>query len=322
MKKISIIIPVYNAEDYIEKCLFSIKKQTYNNYEIIIIDDGSKDNSLKKCEQFKYDNKNMSIKIVSQNNEGPSNARNNGIEKANGEYIMFVDADDYLDENILKNMLESFEPNVMVRSNYKTFTQNKIFENSREFGKIATNDFICKILDNSFPGCVWGCLFETKIIKEMKFSTKLHFLEDTLFLIEYLEKVKYVKFIEENYYYCLANGNSITLSNDRVLKNINSFCSALDEINIITKNKYIKLIDSKKIILIEKEMAKINKYNELKVIMDNDSFNQIISNIDKNNINKKIYLLLLNGYRKRNVLYIYTYIRCRKLLKTIKKLGE
>ncbi len=322
MKKISIIIPLYNAEKYIEKCLYSIKRQTYSNYEIIIVDDGSKDNSLKMCEKFKNENKNIILKIFTQKNEGPSSARNRGIANAEGDYITFVDSDDYLEENLLEVLLNCCEKDTMVRSNYKTFKGNKIFNNKTERDKILDGDFIEKILANSFPGCVWGCLFETKIIKKMKFSSELHFMEDTLFLVEYLNNIKYVKFVEANYYYCLSNTNSITLSSDNILNNVKSFNKSLDEINLITKNSYEKLIDNKKIILIEKELAKVNKFKELKTIINNQDFISIINKIQKEYINSKIYSILLSMYLNKNLLFIYIYVNFRKVLKKIKKLGE
>ena len=322
MKKISIIIPVYNAEKYIEKCLYSIKKQTYSNYEIIIVDDGSKDNSLKMCKKFKNENKNIILKIFTQKNEGPSSARNRGIANAKGDYITFVDSDDYLEENLLEALLNCCKKDTMIRSNYKTFKNNKIFNNKTERGKILVGDFIEKILANSFPGCVWGCLFETKIIKKMKFSSELHFMEDTLFLVEYLNNIKYVKFVEANYYYCLSNNNSITLSSDNILNNIKSFNKSLDEINLITKNSYEKLIDNKKIILIEKELAKVSKFKELKMIINNQDFINIINKIRKDYINSKIYSILLSMYLNEKILLIYMYIDFRKILKKIKKLGE
>lgn len=106
------------------------------------------------------------MKIFTQKNGGPSCARNRGIANAEGDYITFVDSDDYLEENLLETLLNYCEKDTMIRSNYKTFKGNKIFNNKTERDKILVGDFIEKILANSFPGCVWGCLFETKIIKK------------------------------------------------------------------------------------------------------------------------------------------------------------
>lgn len=322
MKNISIIIPVYNAEKYIEKCLDSIKRQTYTNYEIIIVDDGSGDSSLKICKKFKNENKSIIMKIFTQKNEGPSSARNKGIANAEGDYITFVDSDDYLEENLLEALLNCCKKDTMIRSNYKTFKDNKIFNNTIERDAISTDKFIEKILANSFPGCVWGCLFETKIVKKMKFSSELHFMEDTLFLVEYLNNIKYVDFVEANYYYCLSNTNSITLSSTNILNNIKSFNKSLDEINLITKNSYEKLIDNKRIILIEKELAKVSKFKELKAIINNQDFINIINKINKKYINSKIYSILLSMYINKNLLFTYMYVNFRKWLKKIKKSGE
>ena len=97
--KVSVIIPVYNVEKYIKKTLDSVINQTYRNIEIIIIDDGSTDNTFKICEKYQL---NKNVKIIKQINKGVSNARNNGLKIATGEYILFVDGDDYIEKNTLK----------------------------------------------------------------------------------------------------------------------------------------------------------------------------------------------------------------------------
>ena len=98
--KVSVIVPIYNVEDYLECCLDSILKQTYTNLEIILVNDGSTDSSLSICK--KYLEKDNRIVIVDKSNGGLSDARNAGLENANGEYVMFVDSDDFLTENAVK----------------------------------------------------------------------------------------------------------------------------------------------------------------------------------------------------------------------------
>ena len=93
MPKISIIVPVYNVENYIKKCLDSIFDQTYKDYEVIVVNDGTKDNSMNIVNNYK-------VKIVTQKNQGLSAARNHGVEKAKGEYLIFLDSDDYLDKDL------------------------------------------------------------------------------------------------------------------------------------------------------------------------------------------------------------------------------
>lgn len=104
---ISVIIPVYNVEEYLERCVNSVLKQTYNDLEIILVDDGSTDNSGKICDELK--NKDDRIIVIHKENQGLSASRNIGIEKATGEYITFVDSDDY----ILEDMYETLYKNLI-----------------------------------------------------------------------------------------------------------------------------------------------------------------------------------------------------------------
>lgn len=104
MKKISIIVPIYNAENHLEKCIKSILTQTVEDLELILVDDGSKDNSLSICKA--YANKDSRIKVIHQKNAGVSAARNHGIEVAEGDFIGFVDSDDWIDAHMYEILLE------------------------------------------------------------------------------------------------------------------------------------------------------------------------------------------------------------------------
>ena len=103
MTKLSIIIPVYNCENYVDACLSSILNQNFTNFELIIIDDGSTDNSLKKCKAFEKDTR---VKIISKENEGVSIARNTGLKLSAAEYVMFVDSDDILAQGMFQSMID------------------------------------------------------------------------------------------------------------------------------------------------------------------------------------------------------------------------
>ena len=100
---ISVIVPVYNAEEYLEECLESIKNQTYTNIEVILVNDGSSDGSKEICEQ--YCEKDNRFKLVNQENQGQSVARNLGVAESVGEFIMFVDSDDVINKNVLEVLL-------------------------------------------------------------------------------------------------------------------------------------------------------------------------------------------------------------------------
>ena len=104
---ISIVVPVYNVENYLDKCIETIVKQTYKNIEIILVDDGSKDNSGSKCDEWK--NKDKRIKVIHKVNGGLSSARNAGIEVAAGKYINFIDSDDYIDLRMIEILYNTID---------------------------------------------------------------------------------------------------------------------------------------------------------------------------------------------------------------------
>ena len=124
LKLVSIIIPIYNSEKYLKKCIDSILEQKYNNLEIILINDGSTDNSGKICDSLAIEDKR--IKVIHKLNEGVSIARNKGLEMAKGEYIFFIDSDDYIDENIIKDMISYSRDYDIVKVSYKFIENGKI----------------------------------------------------------------------------------------------------------------------------------------------------------------------------------------------------
>ena len=118
-EKVSIIIPVYNSERTLERCLDSVINQTYKNIEILIVNDGSKDKSLEIMKE--YQKKDNRIMVINQENKGLSGARNAGLDKATGEYVTFIDSDDYIKANLIKDTIEIFNRYNcdVVRNNYE-----------------------------------------------------------------------------------------------------------------------------------------------------------------------------------------------------------
>lgn len=123
MIKISVIIPVYGVEKYIRQCLESVIKQTYKNLEIIVVNDGTKDNSMKIVEEYLVDER---IKVINKENGGISSARNRGIEEATGEYVSFVDSDDWLEIDLYERIVQILEGNKVdiIVFNYNRYSEN------------------------------------------------------------------------------------------------------------------------------------------------------------------------------------------------------
>ncbi|MDR4931332.1 glycosyltransferase family 2 protein [Segatella bryantii] len=189
--KVSIIIPAYNVEKYIEKCLTSIINQTYKNIEIIIIDDGSNDSTYSICSLFQR--KDNRIKLFSIENGGVSNARNFGLTKVSGQYICFVDSDDFVEKEYIENLLTAVQGFDIAISGIHVFGSDEKYEYTNgvvEFLKSSDLKVINKDLLLSrflffFP---WRKIFKTDIIRKNKilFDTHIKFAEDTCFCLNYL----------------------------------------------------------------------------------------------------------------------------------------
>ena len=211
MIKVSIIIPVYNIEKYLSICLDSVINQSYKNIEIILIDDGSTDNSGKICDDYsKLDKR---IIAYHQDNSGVSFARNNGIKKATGEYITFIDSDDLIHPDYVKKLVSNLDNDTLSIGLIEKFQDNVVFSsNNDERLELDKNNLIelCKMSLFNTPCCK---LYKASILKNNKvyFDTKLSLGEDLLFNLDYLKYVKKAVVAKQNLYY-YRRGNLNTLS--------------------------------------------------------------------------------------------------------------
>lgn len=214
--KISIIVPVYNAEKTIDKCIESIIHQTYENIELILVNDGSKDSSLKICSQ--YASNDMRIHVIDSENKGVSEARNIGLKEASGDYILFCDSDDFVSPYWAETMRSKYEPNMLIMCKLATFDNDETTCNIqiKEFENLIIDkkDFI--YYREIGIGSPTNKLFESKIIKKynIKFSNKLSLGEDLLFVLEYLCHITgKIKLLDiPLYYYRVTNTPSLSKS--------------------------------------------------------------------------------------------------------------
>lgn len=218
---VSIIVPVYNSEDYIGNCISSIQKQTYENIELLLIDDGSTDGSGKLCDEYaRRDNR---IRVVHQENAGPSAARNTGIKAARGEYIQFVDGDDTIEPNMTETMVaELGEEHQLVICGFKNMIEydNRLvsdeifhFYKTGSFTKEELLNFFGELYRDYFIHFNWNKIYLTDIIQKnsLQFERDVIRGEDMLFNLTYLEKCSRIKIIEQPFYnYMTSNSGSIT----------------------------------------------------------------------------------------------------------------
>lgn len=211
---ISIIVPIYNVEKYIRKCIDSILNQSYINFELLLIDDGSTDSSFNICKE--YESTDKRVKVYHKKNGGVSSARNMGLEKAKGEWITFIDSDDYLLNNQFLEDLEKATHNLHIdyclTSGCTKFGQEKIVFDKAGV-QLPTDVILEHIIGlNQIYLSPWGRLFKTSIINnnKIRFLEGLHYAEDCYFNIEYLTHVKYTSVIDNKGYYYRENSSSIT----------------------------------------------------------------------------------------------------------------
>lgn len=189
--KISFIIPVYNAEAYINTCIDSILNTTFNNFELILVNDGSTDQSGVICNEYaKQDNR---IRLYNKKNGGVSSARNIGINNARGEYIWFVDADDIINFEIINSLLKSdaLEKGYdLIQFGYSTFKEEKDIKttNSNNAKSIVYKSFADYYKSGTIVKSIWRHIFRTKLILSniINFDTDLRFGEDFLFTIQFI----------------------------------------------------------------------------------------------------------------------------------------
>lgn len=211
--KVSIIIPVYNNEKYLNECLNSVINQSYKNIEVILVNDGSKDDSLKICNKFKAQD--SRIIIIDKKNEGVSAARNAGIKIATGEFITFCDADDIMNidqiEFLLKGLIENNSDLAMC--GYKLFdTEYKMNEKflNDNFKEVYGDELINLIInDEIYAGYVWNKIFRLDLIKKYKieFLKEIYMLEDEIFVLEYIKNCNKATIISHKLYGYRNNPN-------------------------------------------------------------------------------------------------------------------
>lgn len=215
-KKVSVIVPVYNAEKYLKECVDSIVNQTYNNFEVILINDGSIDNSKNICEEYekKYEN----IKVLNIENHGVSYSRNLGIEQSNGEYIIFIDSDDYIKENMIEELIkiqEEHEDEFLIYNYSKVYNEiekNKCNVPDKSISKKELLDKFFVYYNNLIINPPWNKMYKSKIIKDnnIRFNINFKIGEDLLFNLEYFKYCDKIKILDDSYYYYRINPSSVT----------------------------------------------------------------------------------------------------------------
>ena len=239
---ISIIVPSYKVEQYIDKCIESICKQSYSNLEIILVDDGSPDNCPGKCDAWAtLDSR---IKVVHKKNGGLSDARNYGIEIAQGEYIAFVDSDDYIHPEMIERLYHKIENSCaeLAVCNFEVVDDSGIAVNELSPIKSALLDreeYISLLHKDRwwYYTTAWNKLYRKQLFEDLRFPVgKVH--EDVAIIHYVVEKCSLIVVIEDKLYYYVKRDNSIMSSNHNAIKRMDEVEALIDRYNFYNMKGY------------------------------------------------------------------------------------
>lgn len=278
--KVSVCVPVYNMEKYLQDCVESLINQTLKNIEIIFVNDGSTDNSIKILEN--YSKKYANIKIITQDNQGLGGARNTALKNAEGEFVGFVDADDFVEKDMYEKMyLKAKECNAdMVMCDYNFYPQNTINKKKwfNQYDGEITGEFLNR---NTQP---WNKIVSNKLIKDTKFE----FFEgngDGVFIYLMLSANKIVSINERLYNYRVGHASMSTNYNIKHFENSIESCNK--QIELLNKTRYKeklkKYFEFRKIYVLLQIIAVAAK------VKDKEKFIKYVKELKKTNYRKNIY---------------------------------
>ena len=308
--KVSIIIPIYNKEKYLSRCIESVINQTYKKIEIICINDGSTDNSSDIVKE--YQNKDKRIILIEQENKGVGIARNKGIEISTGKYILFVDADDALEINTVETYLKYSNFDFIISGFCEINENNKRVEylpSRKSIKKEEFLNFLCNDMNVKFFSPICGKIFLNEIIKKNQLDFKsFNYGEDTHFIFQYMKKIKNIFILDKSLYINYLIPNSLSRSK---AYNVKEVWLGMKEIlkegmKILPDNNQLRsflFLRNIKTILLLAVISNYSLKDFLKIAIEIKK--DFPKNITKNNISiyEKIILFLM-----KNELFILLYI--------------
>ena len=273
---VTIIVPVYNVEEYVEECINSLIKQNYDNLEIILVDDGSTDSSGNICEQFK--NKDNRIKVVHQNNGGLSAARNTGIKNATGNFYAFIDSDDFISENYIETLyktLNAYDCDIAISNMVRIFENEEktsFYSPTKNVEILSSNERFKTLNQPS----VCNKLFRAELFKNVDFPIRKYY-EDTFVYHKVLYNAKRVVYTGIDGYFYRCRLSSI-LGDNKFNNKYFDFIEAVEE-----RCKF----------LIEKE---INPYAYEACLSYYAAYSNAVKKIDKTKANEEKFKKASEGY--------------------------
>ena len=334
---VSVILPIYNVEKYLNKCIETVVNQTYRNLDIILVDDEAKDSSPAICEKWKA--KDERINVIHKKNGGLGLARNTGLEHAQGDFVVFVDSDDFLETNAIEKLLENREDADTVLCGHNVYYgKNNIEEKhikyaGEKFVSEKVRDILVEMMgslpeendDIALPVSVWHGLYSMDIIKKnnIKFPSERVFIsEDMVFDTDYFRHSKKVKFINDClYYYRKDNENSLTsvYNPERFKKEIDLYLELDRKLSeIYSKDEYLfrlqrTFLGRTRSCIVRAVKQTQKPLKEIYKICSNFMVQQVLMEYPYKRNKKSLYAFnFCIKYRKIRLLYIMVKLKNRK----------
>ena len=211
---VSILVPVYNSEKYLRQCLDSIVNQTYKDLQVVIVDDGSKDNSLSICRE--YADKYEFIEVYHQGNAGVASARNALLDKAKGDYTIFIDSDDWIEPDMIEGLLHyiaEYDLDIVICGSVSEYNDSATAVDTSYCSPLIDNreEAVKKfILHKELNGSLWNKLVKTSLFHNLRFAKDIWYGEDALMMWQVLQRVNRIGSMPTPYYHYRMNDASIS----------------------------------------------------------------------------------------------------------------
>lgn len=313
MPLVSVIIPIYNTEKFLSKCINSVLAQTLKDIEVLLIDDGSTDGSGKICDE--YVRKDKRIHAIHIPNQGVSHARNKGLEAAKGKYIYFMDSDDWIETDMISTLYQLIQTNKADLSTcgylIEDEDENILYKiNGKSTYTLDKWDAIHSLFHDKYykyKGNLWDKLYNKEIIErnKLRFNEQIYYNEDRLFIFQYLSFCQYVIYTTIPYYHYIMRSSSAMNSSQRIYNK--NMCTFMDAFDIMTANSTMYPPNIKRIMSLDYILSSIIFF---KKYAHDISFSKIWNRLM---IIKKCNFNNLSFYQK-----IECTLRCIKLLVCIK----
>lgn len=314
MPKISLIIPVYNTEKFLRRCLDSVLAQTFTDFELILIDDGSTDNSGNICDE--YAKKDSRVASIRSNHLGVGGARNLAMQRAKGRYMMFCDSDDYVEPEWMEILYNAAteHPESLVNCEYAVIMPSQGYKEIKTLPGLTKSQIIDKrhyfpLLINNYVMNIWSRIFRTDIIKDnhLKFVENLHQGEDTVFILNYLGYCDSFFYIHQCLYYWAYNDTD-TLSRQYYAHNFEDVKTIYSARKPLIADEYLQafydfsfsqfMLCTKLVFDARNKESNRKKINYCSCIFKDGAFQETVKNASKASCSSRHkFILRLKSYR-------------------------